>query len=178
MFRSRASLVALVAALATAVPAAAQGQSDTGDVHPQVLDLVFTVVSLDGSVSTNESAHEVEVTLGADVLFDFDKASLKPAARSRIKEAVAQIRKSEPSRVEVVGYTDSKGSNAYNQQLSERRAAAVASALRSGLGGSAPTLQASGRGEADPVAPNTKKDGSDNPRGRAKNRRVTVRFER
>jgi outer membrane protein OmpA-like peptidoglycan-associated protein len=164
----------VLAALAVAAPAHGQSAADA----PQVLDLVLTVVSLDGSVKTDESVDKVEVTLGADVLFDFDEASLKPAARSRLAEAAERIRAGRPAKVDVVGYTDAKGSAGYNRRLSERRARAVGRALRRALGASTPALRIRGRGEADPVAPNTKEDGSDNPRGRAKNRRVTVSFSR
>jgi OmpA-OmpF porin, OOP family len=180
MSRSRArrpaltALGVLVAAIA-AVPAAAHAQEA---YEPQVRDLVFTVVSLDGSVSTDESVEEVAVTLDADVLFGFDEASLGGKAESRIGEAADRIREGEPSSVLVEGHTDSKGPNAYNQRLSERRAEAVANALRDELGDDAPSLETKGFGEAKPVAPNTKEDGSDNPSGRAQNRRVTVRFDR
>jgi len=134
----------------------------------------LTVISLDGSVSTTESEREVEVTLSADVLFAFDKASLTVKARSRIGEVAARIRRAKARQVRIEGYTDSKGSNAYNLHLSRRRAAAVAGAVRRQLGSATPPLRDRGRGEANPIAPNTKRDGSDNPRGRARNRRVTV----
>ena len=60
----------------------------------------------------------------------------------------------------------------------QRRAQAMAAALRRELGGDAPGLAVRGHGEADPVAANTKKDGSDNPKDRARNRRVTITFPR
>ena len=78
----------------------------------------------------------------------------------------------------VTGYTDSRGSDAYNLGLSRRRAAAVTAALHAELGTDAPRLSTRGRGEADPVAPNAKPDGTDSPRGRARNRRVEVVFPR
>ena len=118
------------------------------------------------------------MTFAADVLFRFDSARLSPKAESRIAEAAAKIGDNDPQSVRVTGYTDSKGSDDYNVGLSRRRAAAVAAALRAELGGAAPPLRTRGRGEADPVAPNTRPDGSDNPRGRARNRRVEVTFAR
>ena len=134
--------------------------------------------SLDNSVSTEESNKRVEVTLAADVLFRFDSAALTGRAGSRIAEAAAKVRDDDPSVVHVTGYTDSKGSDAYNLGLSRRRAAAVTNALRAELGGAAPPISTRGRGEADPVAPNQKPNGEDNPRGRARNRRVEVAFPR
>ncbi|MGI8622860.1 MAG: OmpA family protein, partial [Solirubrobacteraceae bacterium] len=109
----------------------------------------------------------------ADVLFAFNKATLSRRARSRIAAAVRALRERKPRRVRVVGYTDSKGSEAFNLGLSRRRAAAVARALRAALGGQAPLLVTQGRGEADPVASNTR-NGTDDPRGRARNRRVEL----
>ena len=73
----------------------------------------------------------------------------------------------------VEGHTDSIGSDAYNQKLSERRAENVASALESG-GVSAEKVTAKGYGKRYPVAPNSNPDGTDNAAGRAKNRRVEV----
>jgi outer membrane protein OmpA-like peptidoglycan-associated protein len=176
MSRSRARRCALAAAAliaATAAPASAREQTQL-----PVLDLQLTVVSLDGSVAATESKTKVEVTLAADVLFAFDKASLAPAARGKLGDVLARIRRDKPAKVVVEGHTDGKGSDPYNQRLSERRAGTVVSALKRELGGGAPQFDATGRGEAEPVAPNTKQDGSDNPRGRAKNRRVTISYGR
>ena len=118
---------------------------------------------------------DLQATLAADVLFRFDKASLSPKARSRIDDVIARVRAASPPLVLVDGYTDAKGSNAYNVRLSRRRAQAVAAVLRQG---GAPRLVVKGHGEADPVAPNANPDGSDNPAGRARNRRVTITFRR
>ena len=74
-------------------------------------------------------------------------------------------------RVRVEGHTDSKGSDAYNQRLSQRRAEAVVKYL-SGKGIDRSRLESTGLGEGRPIAPNQNPDGSDNPIGRAKNRRT------
>jgi outer membrane protein OmpA-like peptidoglycan-associated protein len=145
------------------------------DIELPVVDLSYESASLDESVRTTESEDAVELTLAADVLFRFDKATLGPKAQRRIDEVVARVRDASPARVLVDGYTDAKGSSAYNLRLSRRRAQAVAVALRRG---GAPRLVVRGHGEADPVASNTNKDGSDNPEGRARNRRVTIAFRR
>jgi OOP family OmpA-OmpF porin len=148
------------------------------DIELPVVDLKYETASLDDSVRTSESSKQVQVTLAADVLFRFDKAVLSPRARQRIGGVADRISQADPKQVKIDGYTDSKGSNAYNLGLSRRRAAAVAAALRSRLGGAGPRLVTRGHGEADPVAGNTRKDGSDNPKGRARNRRVTITFPR
>jgi outer membrane protein OmpA-like peptidoglycan-associated protein len=148
------------------------------DIELPVVDLQYQTASLDNSVQTAESSKQVKVTLAADVLFKFDKAVLSPRARARLAEVTARISQADPQRIKIDGYTDSKGSNAYNLGLSRRRAAAVAAAVRERLGGATPRLVVRGHGEADPVAANTRKDGSDNPQGRARNRRVTIVFPR
>jgi outer membrane protein OmpA-like peptidoglycan-associated protein len=145
------------------------------DIELPVVDLSYESTSLDNSVRTAESADEVKVTLAADVLFRFDKATLSPKARDRIDAVVKRIRDDSPATVTVDGYTDAKGSGSYNLRLSRRRAQAVAVALRR-RGAPRPVVR--GHGEADPVAANTNKDGSDNPAGRARNRRVTITFSR
>jgi outer membrane protein OmpA-like peptidoglycan-associated protein len=145
------------------------------DIELPVVDLSYESTSLDESVRTAESADEIQVTLAADVLFRFDKATLSGKARDRIDEVAARLRDDSPATVTVDGYTDAKGSDSYNQRLSQRRAQAVAVALRRR---GAPRLIVRGHGEGDPVARNTNTDGSDNPEGRARNRRVTITFSR
>ena len=110
--------------------------------------------------------------LPADVLFDFDRATLSPAAQVALDSLVKQINGTAGA-VSVAGNTDAIGTDAYNQALSEQRAAAVAGALKQKLGGDF-TFASVGNGKTKPVAPNTNPDGSDNPDGRAQNRRVDI----
>ncbi|MDP7239531.1 MAG: OmpA family protein, partial [Candidatus Latescibacteria bacterium] len=74
----------------------------------------------------------------------------------------------------IFGHTDSKGSDAYNQKLSEKRALSVKTWLLTNTNISKYLLHTIGLGETQPVAPNEKEDGSDNPEGRAQNRRVEI----
>jgi outer membrane protein OmpA-like peptidoglycan-associated protein len=114
------------------------------------------------------------VNLQSDILFDFDKAKIKPAAQQALTKVALIIKKKGTGRVLIAGHTDAKGSEAYNQKLSERRAMAVKNWLVQ-HGAIAPDrLVTKGYGEARPVAPNTHPDGTDNPEGRARNRRVEI----
>jgi outer membrane protein OmpA-like peptidoglycan-associated protein len=126
-------------------------------------------------LEVKETATEIRIELAADVLFDFDKATIRPEAANAL-HSVAEIigDKGGGRRVRISGYTDSKGSDAYNQKLSERRAASVKQwlAQKEGLPPAAMTTQ--GFGARSPVAPNAKPDGSDDPDGRQKNRRVEI----
>lgn len=114
------------------------------------------------------------IRLPADVLFAFGSAELAPAAQQAIAAVDDQIGSGGTGTVTIEGHTDAIGSDADNQALSQRRAAAVRTALEAELG-SGYTYTSVGFGETEPVAPNTKPDGSDDPDGRALNRRVEIR---
>ena len=101
------------------------------------------------------------------VHFDFDKATLRPESLTVLDEDVAALSKWGDVKVEVAGHTDSKGSDAYNLNLSQRRAEAVRNYLI-GKGIAAERLTAKGYGESQPVADNATDE------GRAKNRRVEL----
>jgi outer membrane protein OmpA-like peptidoglycan-associated protein len=113
------------------------------------------------------------IRLPGDVLFAFGSAELTPAAREAIAAVDDEIGGGTGT-VTIEGHTDAIGSDADNQALSERRAAAVRGALEKALG-SGYQYTSVGFGETRPIAPNTKPDGSDDPDGRALNRRVEIR---
>ena len=103
------------------------------------------------------------------VHFDFDKAVIRPDARPVLDEAISVLKREGGIAVIAEGHTDSKGTPAYNQKLSVRRAHAVRDYLVAG--GIAPSrVQAEGFGETHPVASNDTSD------GRAQNRRVELRI--
>lgn len=143
-------------------------------VRAKVVDIDAPVANLDLSVKQEKD----KVVLAADVLFAFDKATLTAKARSRIGAAASILRKKGVhGKVQVNGYTDAKGSKAYNKGLSRRRAAAVRKVLAPKLKGTGIRLVPHGYGEADPVAPNVV-DGHDNPKGRKLNRRVEIVYHK
>jgi outer membrane protein OmpA-like peptidoglycan-associated protein len=158
---------------APAVQAAAQADLP----HAKVLDIVGVSSGIQGALQdlkAKVTEHEVKIELDADVLFDFDKYSLRPAATDSLRE-VGEVAKSYGnSPVLIEGHTDGKGTHPYNMKLSENRAAAVKSWLVENGGVSASRITTRGSGETKPVAPNTKPDGSDDPAGRQKNRRVEI----
>jgi len=102
--------------------------------------------------------------------FAFDSANLTDKARGQLSSFVSNVKSSNvaPTSITVVGHTDSIGSEAYNQTLSEKRANSVASYLNS-QGMNRGIMQVSGRGESQPAASNKTKA------GRAENRRVDIR---
>ena len=120
-------------------------------------------------VAVAEPAEAVRVEL--DVKFDFDKAQVKQESYGDIK-ALADFMKQYPQTSTVVeGHTDSVGSDAYNQGLSERRANAVREVLVNQYGVESGRVQAVGYGESRPVADNATAE------GRAINRRVEAEVE-
>lgn len=143
----------------------------------KILDLVFKIQDMGGKVQDiqiKETKSEIRIELAADVLFDFDKADILPKAQEALKQVAAVIREKAKGVVNIEGHTDSKGSDPYNQKLSERRANAVKDWLTNREGLKNVRFATRGFGSKKPVAPNTKPDGSDDPEGRQKNRRVDI----
>ncbi|HUL96136.1 MAG TPA: OmpA family protein [Usitatibacter sp.] len=148
------------------------------DIERQVLDIEGLSLGLEGALQdlgAKVVGQEIVIELSADVLFDFDKADLKPAAKGTLAK-VAEVLKGMPnSPASVDGHTDGKGNADYNQKLSERRASSVRDWLVKQGGVPASRLTARGFGMTRPIAPNARTDGSDDPEGRQKNRRVEIR---
>ncbi len=110
------------------------------------------------------------VVIQADALFDFDKSVLRPDGKKSIDDALAKLSGVDLEMVIATGHTDSIGTEAYNQRLSERRAAAVKAYLVS-KGIPASKITTIGKGETQPVATNKTAE------GRQKNRRVDIEFK-
>jgi outer membrane protein OmpA-like peptidoglycan-associated protein len=195
--RSDLAAAALVLALAFGTPAPAQiateGQVvgltfETQNLRSETVDLVFTVEDLGGAIAglgggvgnlqVTETETEIRIELSGDVLFDFDKADIRAEAGPVLLGVANVLKKFPQAAVRIGGYTDSKGSDNYNLKLSERRAASVKAWLVRNGGVAGAKLTTRGFGEADPVAPNARPDGSDNPEGRQKNRRVEIAVQK
>jgi OmpA-OmpF porin, OOP family len=108
-----------------------------------------------------------KVTFAADVLFDFDKAVIKPEGKSKLDDISNKAKGVNLEVVIAIGHADSVGSDAYNQRLSVRRAESVKAYLVS-RGIEANRVYTEGKGEKQPVADNKTSD------GRSKNRRVEI----
>jgi OOP family OmpA-OmpF porin len=108
------------------------------------------------------------------VNFDFDKSVIRKVDMAELKKASEFVRKYPGSKVKLEGHTDSRGTEEYNQTLSEKRAEAVRQWLIKDGAAEKAKILATGYGELKPIAPNTTPDGKDNPEGRAENRRVEV----
>jgi outer membrane protein OmpA-like peptidoglycan-associated protein len=121
------------------------------------------------------SAEQIGGALGKDgrvalygILFDFDKADIRPESDKQLAEMANLLKSSAGLKVFIVGHTDNKGTFAYNTDLSQKRADAVAKALATRFGIAADRMVSKGVGPLSPLAPNDTED------GRAKNRRVEL----
>ena len=111
------------------------------------------------------------------VHFDFDKATLRPESVMILNEMAETLHQNPYLQIKVAGHTDSIGSRAYNKELSMRRAEAVYGYLVARGIDPSRLWGPTGYGESRPIAPNKNADGSDNPEGRAQNRRAELNVE-
>lgn len=185
------------ATLAAAGPATAQTavaglvlnlEAETRDLAFTTMDLLFQAEDLGGGIQSLEAAvselevketeTEIRIELAADVLFDFDSADLRAEAEQALRNVANIIREHEGADVRVEGHTDAKGSDGYNKKLSKRRAESVRDWLMATEGLRDTDFEITGFGESKPTAANDKPDGSDDPEGRQKNRRVEIVVEK
>jgi len=110
-------------------------------------------VGLEGALKELQAEvtpEEIKIDLSADVLFDFDKADLKPAAEEKLQQVLTVVNSRPGSQVAIEGHTDVRGDDAYNQSLSERRAGSVRAWL-AGHGIEPARITATGAGESRPL---------------------------
>jgi outer membrane protein OmpA-like peptidoglycan-associated protein len=150
--RRTLALNALLLPLATVVPVIHQGW---------MLDWIA------GTTVERVGKDMLLVHFASDILFDVDSALLSPGSRSAVDQAAEVFNEFPKTAVIVQGHTDSTGSDAHNQALSERRAAAVVSYL-AGRGVAPGRMQALGYGESEPITDNATSE------GRRRNRRVNI----
>ena len=181
MIGGRRALLLGAAALAGANARAQAPVGKVLDIEAHIIDIVGVELSLDAALrdlGAKVTEREVVIALEADVLFDFDKAELKPVAVGALEKVAGILKRMGNAPVTVEGHTDAKGKDDYNQKLSDRRAASVRDWLVKQGGVAAGRMSAKGFGRTRPVAPNGKPDGSDDPEGRQKNRRVEIRVRK
>jgi outer membrane protein OmpA-like peptidoglycan-associated protein len=140
--------------------AAQQAEAEKQQIREKLL------AQLNMILQTRDSARGLIMNM-SDVLFDFDKATLKPAAREKLAKLSGIVLAYPGLKLSVEGHTDSIGSDEYNLTLSEKRASAVRDYLV-GEGVNEGGITAQGYGKANPVATN------DTNEGRALNRRVEL----
>lgn len=150
-------------------PPATPGQ---GAVAPVVRTVVSRSETASGVTATT-SGQQQELALPSDVLFALDSADVDPAAAADLDRAAAAVAAvAQGSAVTITGHTDDQGAEGYNQDLSLRRARAVADRVRPVLEAAGTTVDVEGRGESEPLVPNADDRGEPIPDNQARNRRV------
>ena len=138
-------------------------------------------VSTENIISSTTIEKEVSISKIPDqpmvlpnILYEFNSAALTTESMETIDNYLYKLLIDNPEIIVLLAaHTDSKGSEAYNLNLSQKRAASVVNYLiKKGI--SRERLKSKGFGESKPIAPNTHPDGSDNPEGRSKNRRTEL----
>jgi len=145
--------------------------------HAKILDILGVTLGIDAvlkDLGAKVTDREIRIDLAADVLFDFDKYTIRPAANDSLAKVAQVAAKYPDAPLLIEGHTDGKGTHEYNVRLSDSRAGAVRKWLVDNGGIKASRVTTKGWGETKPVAPNKKPDGSDDPEGRQKNRRVEL----
>jgi len=155
--------------VASGTGAMARVEGVVASVDGVIAQVIPRTASADGAL---EQEGEADFTLSGDVYFEFGSAVLVPRATADLATVAAQVREAGVTALDIVGHTDTVGSDASNQTLSEQRAASVVAALQQQLPGV--TLTAQGRGETELIAAETTEDGQDDLVARALNRRVTI----
>jgi outer membrane protein OmpA-like peptidoglycan-associated protein len=158
---SNPGLGAVVGAAAGAVAGGAIGAA----LDRQAQDLRGSLANDD--IVIQNTGQELIVTMPDGILFDVDSAAIRASLQSDIRAVARNLQAYPNTTVDVIGHTDNTGSAGYNQDLSSRRAQAVAGVLLE-QGVSPSRVRAYGRGEDAPVASNL------TPEGRQLNRRVEV----
>jgi outer membrane protein OmpA-like peptidoglycan-associated protein len=178
------SLLLLVPCVATAQSKYTDPDSPVTDAaarqalgHAQIIAIVGVTSGIQGvlqNLGAKVVGQEVRIDLAADVLFNFDQYTLLPKASDTLRK-VGQVAASYPSSpIQIEGHTDGKGTHPYNMKLSENRAGSVKAWLVQNASVAGSRISTRGWGETKPIAPNKKPDGSDDPEGRQKNRRVEI----
>ena len=149
-----------------AAPAWAQ-DADMDRAERELRDAMAPAASA-GATVTRTAPNEIRVHMPSDITFDFNRADVRYEFLPRIHDLARTLLRHPNVRVNIIGHADAIGSDWYNQELSERRARSVGAALINN-GVEWQRIEASGRGEWEPIASNA----SD--WGRAQNRRVEIR---
>lgn len=152
--------------LSTSPPVTSQVQAGDAGAKTDVDVRVDRILTELEATTTPEGA---VITLDERVLFDFGEADIKPEAALPIEQIAELIRLNPSAPVSIRGHTDSVGSDSFNDDLFRRRAQAVLAQLVDTHGIDSARLVAEGLGKRQPVVPNMRPDGSDDPDGREKN---------
>jgi outer membrane protein OmpA-like peptidoglycan-associated protein len=162
----RFAVLAFALLTLAAAPALAQ-QPDMDRAERELRDAMAPAASA-GATVERVAPDQIRVRMPSDITFDFNRAELRYEFMPRIHDLARTLSRHPNIRVDIIGHADAIGSDAYNQELSERRARSVGAALIN-EGVQWQRVSATGRGEWEPIATNASEW------GRSRNRRVEIR---
>jgi OOP family OmpA-OmpF porin len=143
--------------------------SGTREVCPKEKTQYTVTATGGGGTARASTTLEVYQRTTLHINFDTDKADIRKADLPELQKAIDFVKKYPDTKVQVVGYTDSRGSDQYNLKLSQRRADAVKKYLVENGHVKAENITSEGKGKAEPVGDNKTKE------GQFQNRRVEIR---
>lgn len=151
----------------------ADSASNVNDSDSDLANDIKKVEQDNSGIKITETDTELKIQVLGDILFDFNKATLRSSAQQTLQKLAEFLNHRHVTTIRVEGHTDSIGTDSYNQKLSEQRAETVKNWLIDNLENEA-EITTLGQAARQPVAPNKLPNGKDNPDGRQQNRRVEI----
>src|SRR5712691_2591358 len=163
---------------ATPVASAVRPPAGAGNPAPAKDAAPKSLPQLEAALHAEKTDRGLRLVVPADLLFGATQGGLDGAAVPQLATLAELVAAVQPREVVVIGHTDSSGEDDANLALSKERAHAVAAWLAAHASKQRPHFVEEGYGRTRPVAPNHNADGSDNPEGRASNRRIEIWLRR
>ena len=133
-----------------------------------------TVKKIETELNAEKIPEGIRINVAETILFDFDKYNVRAQAKPTLTKINLLLRHYKNAQIFINGHTDNRGEDSYNLELSQKRAAAVKYYFINVFKVQNTRMQTKGYGKTKPISPNHNLDGSDNPVGREKNRRVEL----
>jgi len=133
-----------------------------------------TVKKIETELKAEKVPEGIRINVPETILFEFDKYNVRAQAKPTLAKINLLMRHYKNAQILINGHTDSQGEDAYNLELSQKRTAAVKYYFINVFKVPNTRMQTKGYGKTKPIAPNNNPDGSGNPAGREKNRRVEI----
>ncbi len=132
------------------------------------------IKKIETELKAEKAPEGIRINVPETILFDFDKYNVREQAKPTLAKINLLLRHYKSAHILINGHTDNQGEDTYNLELSKKRSAAIKYYFINVFKVQNTRMQTKGYGKTKPIAPNNNPDGSDNPAGREKNRRVEL----